>query len=98
MLVKILAKIIIYEHILLIFLIYFKNKQIQRTFQPQFLKNCKSDLAQIWELSLACFSLCKKTILLSNTATSFCFSNHIEEFYMLMINIMAKDILIFFTK
>ena len=37
-----------------------------------------SDLPQIWELSLVCFSLCNWPILISNRATSFCLYNHLK--------------------
>ena len=53
---KILAKININEHILPIFLFSFsnilaKNNKIQRIFQQQFLKNCMSNLDEIWEFN-----------------------------------------------
>ena len=47
-------------------------------FQQQFLKNCLSDLAQIWELSLVCYSLCNRPILSSNTTTSICLYNYLN--------------------
>ena len=54
-----------------------KNNKTQRIFQQQSLENGLSDLAQIWELSLVCFSLCGRHILISNTTTSFCLYNHL---------------------
>ena len=55
-----------------------RNNKMQRIFKHQFLKKkkCMSDLAQIWELSLAWFPLCN--ILISNRATSFYLYNHLN--------------------
>ena len=56
----------------------YKNNKVQRFFQQQFLENRLSDLVQIWELSLVCLSLCNRPILISNTTTSCCLYNHLN--------------------
>ena len=71
---KISTKTNIQEHIVPIFLVNSfqnigKTNKIQRIFQQQFLKNGMLNLAQIWELSLVCFSLCNRPILISTGAT-----------------------------
>ena len=56
----------------------YKNNKVQRFFQQQFLENRLSDLVQIWELSLVCLSLWNRPILISNTTTSCCLYNHLN--------------------
>ena len=74
---KILPKININEHILPIFLINFinilaKTIKYKESFNGNISKTVCLKLAEIWELSLACLSLCNRPTLISNGTTSFC--------------------------
>ena len=78
-----MAKLHIHDHLLPIFLINFINTlaktiNYRESFNSNSSKKRLSDLALIWELSLVCFSLCSRPILISNTITPFCLYNHFK--------------------